>query len=231
LNIQIWSDFRCPFCYIGKNNLEKAIKESGRNAKIEMMSYELDPYLVAEKGMSLHERLANARRITITQAEELNHKVAQMAAEAGLTFHLNAVVDANTFKAHKVLQLAKEQQLDVVFADLGMKAYFEQGKDLENEDELMNLGVQAGLKKEDITRAIRSDEYGLAVRQDEQWASGIGVKGVPHFVFNDKVSLSGAQSVETFLGAMDFADKLNITAKDENNASNNVCTDEFCDIS
>lgn len=128
MNIQIWPDFRCPFCYIGKNNLEKAIKESGRNAKIEMMSYELDPYLVAEKGMSLHERLANARRITITQAEELNHKVAQMAAKSGLNStkekmakHNKKTEEKSTEKPEEVALEQKtetEQELLVQIRDL-----------------------------------------------------------------------------------------------------------------
>lgn len=231
MKIQIWSDFRCPFCYIGKRNLEEAIAKSGKNIEVEMMSYELDPSLKAEKNFSVYERLANARRVTIAQAKEMYEQVAKKAKEVGLNYNVDQIIDANTFAAHKVLQLAKQNKSDAKFAEIAMAAYFTEGKDLEDINVLIELGEKVGLTKEDIVNTTYSDEFGLTVKQDHQWANSIGVRGVPHFVINDTVAVSGAQSAETFLGAIDYAEKLSANANSNNvNEGGGVCSDDGCEV-
>lgn len=227
MKIQMWSDFRCPFCYVGKRNLEEALKQSGINAEVEMMSFELDPYNKAQKDKSIHEILAQKYSTTVEKAKEMNGQVAARAKEVGLNYDMDSVIDANTFKAHKILQLAKEKGVAKQFSTLAMSAYFEKGQDLEDNQVLLALAKEVGLEEQDVLNAAESDEYGLKVRQDQQWASSIGVRGVPHFVFDNKVSLSGAQPIETFVEAMKYTQNLSVK---EFGASKDVCEDDSCNI-
>lgn len=225
MKIQIWSDFVCPFCYIGKRHLEQALKESGRDdVEIEMMSYELDPDFVDQPGMSVDQMLANKYGMSLSEARSNNARVKEMAASAGLNYDFDAMKHSNTFKAHKVFQLAKIQGLGHEVSEKFLSGYFEKGAYLNDDEELVKLAVEAGMKEEDVRKALDSDEVGLKVRQDEQWSQMIGAKGVPHFVFDDKVSLSGAQPVETFKQALEYVENL---PKEENVG---MCEDGVCKV-
>lgn len=224
MKIQIWSDFKCPFCFVGKKNLENALKQIDMDVELEMMSFELDPAFIAEKGVSVHESLARKYKTSVEKAKEMNAQISERAVQVGLSFDMDSIIDANTFKAHRVLQIAKEKSLDMVFTELAMSAYFEKGLDLESEEVLFSMAEQVGLSKDDVKKALTEDEYALKVRQDQQWARGIGVRGVPHFVFDDKVSVSGAQPVETFIEAIKYTKNLS------NQQNADMCEDDNCSI-
>lgn len=226
MKIQMWSDFRCPFCFVGKRNLEEALKKSNIKAEVEMMSFELDPHNQPDKSKTIYESHAIKFGTSVEKAREMNMPIAERASAVGLNFDMDSVIDSNTFKAHKVLQLAKEKGLAEKFTAGVMSAYFEKGLDIENQETLVQLGEIVGLKKEDILNALSSDDYALKVRQDEQWASSIGVRGVPYFVFDDKVSLSGAQPIETFIEAMTYTENM----KKQEQSSSNMCEDDSCNI-
>lgn len=224
MKIQIWSDFRCPFCYIGKKNLEKAIESLDGEFEIEMMSYELDPHHIAT-GQSQAKMLSEKYGIGVEEAKtRLNH-VLDMAAKAGLKYDFDSMVDVNTFNAHKVFQYAKEMGKGNDFNELVLSGYFEKGANIDSLDYLIDLGLSLGLEESGIRNAYQSDDYALKVRQDEQHAQTIGVRGVPHFVINDAVSLSGAQPPETFKDAIkytvDYLEKVNASM---------ICDDDGCEI-
>lgn len=205
MKVQIWSDFRCPFCYLGKTHLQQAIEKSGIEVEVELMSFELDPNHVANKKISIHEKLAGIRNISVSQAKEMNNYVAQMGKQAGLDYQFDQLIDSNSFLIHQVFQLAKSRGLGNRFADAGFLAYFEKGKDLEDLQILLELGQSVGLDSEEIKKALELQTFAKQVRADEAQARAIGVRGVPHFVINDKLTLSGAQPVETFVSALKHA--------------------------
>ncbi|CAM3638888.1 DsbA family oxidoreductase [Erysipelothrix sp. HDW6B] len=232
MKIQVWSDFRCPFCYIGKKHLEEAIQKSGRDVQIEMMSFELDPDHTPSAHESMAEHLAHKYGISVAEAEENNARVVSMAKSAGLNYDFDRLIDVNTFVAHKVFQLAKLKGVGNEFVEVAMSGHFESGKDLSDLETLIAMGESVGLERIAIENAVNSDDFAISVRQEEQFAQMVGAKGVPHFVFDNKVSLSGAQPVDTFMQAMDYVDNLEPTveAMDTSNNDDVSCTDGSCTI-
>lgn len=229
MKIQIWSDYRCPFCYIGKRNLELALQELNDEYEIEMMSYELDPNFVPS-GMSQVEMLTKKYGMSELEAQTNIQRIINMAKQAGLNYDFDMIIDVNTVNAHKVSQYAKLKGKGNAFSEKVLSAYFEQGLNIDDINVLIALGQEVGLDAEGITKAYASDDYLLKVRQDEQWAQMVGVKGVPHFVLDNTVSLSGAQSIETFKDAIAFTKK-EIEKKSQSRSNNNLmCNDEGCAI-
>lgn len=209
MKIQVFSDFRCPFCFIGKTHLAKAIEQSGKDIEIEMMSFELDPNIEPIKGKSAVEQFAITKGMDPQQAQSSFDHVTQMAAKAGLNYRFDKVIEINSFNVHKVFQYAKEQGVGNKFFDLASSYYFEQGKDLSKEETLVELGLLVGLSEAGVVNAINSEDYGYKVRMEESHARRVGVQGVPHFIFDDKVYVSGAQPIETFIEAIEYVEKLN----------------------
>lgn len=229
MKIQIWSDFRCPFCYIGKRNLEKAIEDLEGTFEIEMMSYELDPNFVPD-GKSMVESLADKYGISMEDAKANQKRVIDMAKQAGLNYDFDSLIDVNSLRVHKVFQFAKTKNLGNPFAERVLSAHFEQGLDMDDLETLITLGTEVGLHAPDIQHAFESDEYLYSVKQDVQWAQMVGVKGVPHFVLDNAVSLSGAQSPETFKDAIAFTIEQTKKLSQFGAKNDTVCDDEGCAI-
>lgn len=221
MKIQVWSDFRCPFCYLGKVYLDDAIAKSSKDIEVEMMSFELDPNYQPVSGSTYIERLSKNTGMSEMKAQLNINRILQMTKEAGLNYDFDSLKEANSFKLHKVFQLAKEKGVGNEFFDLGYQAHFEKGLDIADDQVIIDLGSQLGLDSKEILEAISSDEYGYKVRQDQGHAQQIGVQGVPHFVFDDKVFVNGAQPPEAFLEAFEYVESLN-------QESDLMCTDESC---
>ena len=221
MNVKVWSDFRCPFCYIGKINLDKAIEMSGKDINVEMMSYELDPTYEPTPGQSYVNRLAVNIGTSEREAQlRINH-IAQMAKNVGLNYDFENMMDVNSFKIHRVFQVAKQAGKGNEFYNLGMSAYFEHGRDISDEKLLKELASQVGITSQQVDEALTSPKIADLVRQEEQQAHQIGVKGVPYFLIDDQVFVSGAQAPESYVEAFEYVLKLN----PNNDLS---CTDESC---
>ena len=234
LKIQIWSDIMCPFCYIGKRRLENAIDQFGHQdaVEIEWKSFQLDPNFIASEGDNLAEHLAEKYRKDQEWALESLKNTAQTAANSGLEFHFEKVIMANSFNAHRLLHLAKQQQLGSELKELLFKAYFTDGKDVNDTETLKELAIKAGLKAQTIDSVLTSDAFDKEVQQDILGAQQIGVQGVPFFVFDNKYAVSGAQYEQTFLNVLEkvweegqFQSKITIL----NSSESNSCNLEGCD--
>lgn len=219
MKIQVWSDFRCPFCYIGHQNLEQAIAQSSKDVEIEIMSYELAPDIQPQRDQSYVEQLAGNIGLSVSQAQLRLSQIDMMAKKAGLNYDFNNMIDANSFKIHRVFQMAKQLGKGNEFFKVGMAAHFTHGLDIADEQTLIDLALQVGMSEEDTKKALQSDEIAYQVRTDEATARNIGVQGVPHFVLDDKVFVSGAQPVESFIEAIEYVESL---------SSNLACSDESC---
>ncbi|WP_313565576.1 DsbA family oxidoreductase [Mobilicoccus sp.] len=213
MKIDIWSDIVCPFCYIGRTHLEKAIEafEHGedlrRDLQIVWHSFELDPTYAKGNATPLVELVAKKYGVTPEQAARQHEAMHAQAAAVGLDFRWEQARYGNTFDAHRVGHLAARAGRDIADAyELRlMKAYFTDGLLVEDPAVIRELAVEVGLAEADVRRVLESDEFAAEVRADEEAARRLGITGVPFFVFDEKYAVSGAQPVEVFVRALNTA--------------------------
>lgn len=205
LKVQIWSDIMCPFCYIGKRRIKEALSlfKHKDAVEIEWKSFELDASFIASPEDSLVEHLAEKYRKDSDWAQTMLDNMTQNAKSAGLGFHFEKAVLANSHHAHRLLHLAKKYHLANELEELLFKAYLTEGKDLNNLNTLTKLGIAVGLEAEAVAQVLHSDDYSKEVKQDIQEANTIGVQGVPFFVFDNKYAISGAQPATAFLQTLE----------------------------
>ncbi len=207
MTVDIWSDVRCPFCYIGKHKFEAALEEFPNKEQVEVNwhSFQLDPNLKTQPELSTLDYFVQVKNVSEEQAREMFSNVQNMAAESGLEIDSNRSVLANSYRAHLLIQLAIEKGMANELEEALFKAHFSEAKNIDDEQTLVEIAVSAGLEEQEAKAALTSEEYGYAVKQDEMQAQQIGVRGVPFFVFNNKYAVSGAQATETFLEVLEKA--------------------------
>ncbi|RZM30303.1 MAG: DsbA family oxidoreductase [Pedobacter sp.] len=207
MKVDIWSDVRCPFCYIGKRKFETALAqfEHQEQVEVEWHSFELDPNAETVPGANPAEHLADKYGKPLEWAEEMQANVTQTAAEVGLTFNLDKSVVANSFDAHRLIQLAKTEGLGDKIEEQLFIAHFTDGKNVADHQTLIEIGMSIGLEELSVRTMLNGTDFTDEVRYDEQIAQNIGVRGVPFFVLNQKLGVSGAQAPETFLSALQQA--------------------------
>ena len=207
MQVEIWSDVVCPWCYIGKRRFEKAAAqfqaETGEKIEVLWRSFELDPTTPKDAKMSTTEMLALKYRVSREQADEMNANVTQLASVEGLEYHLDKAPVSNTFDAHRLIHYAAEHGLQDVMQERIMKAYFTEARPVGEIDTLVELAVEIGLNVDNARRVLEGDVYSANVRADVQRAMSIGVRGVPFFVFAEKYGVSGAQRTDVFLQALE----------------------------
>lgn len=207
MKVDIWSDVRCPFCYIGKRKFETALAqfEHQEQVEVEWHSFELDPNAETVPGANPAEHLADKYGRPLEWAEEMQANVTETAAEVGLTFNLDKSIVANSFDAHRLIQLAKTEGLGDEIEEQLFIAHFTDGKNIADHQTLIEIGISIGLEELTVKTMLNGTDFTDEVRYDEQTAQNIGVRGVPFFVLNQKLGVSGAQAPETFLSALQQA--------------------------
>ncbi len=190
----------CPFCYIGKRHYEEAIASFADRGDIEVIwkSFQLDPTLPEHSELSVYEYLVERKGMGVEQSKAMHDNVVAMAAKAGLNYNFDKAVVANSFNAHRMIQMAKTKGLGDEAEEVLFKAYFIEGQNFGDKEVLSELGQQIGLTEADVKESLTNDDYAYKVKQDIQEGQSIGVQGVPFFVFNRKYAVSGAQPVEAF---------------------------------
>lgn len=205
MNINIWSDVRCPFCYIGKRKFEMALDKFKHKDKVKVnwRSFQLDPNMKTRTDVHAIDYIAEIKGISREQAKEMHQYVTQAAKEVGLDFNFDQSIMANSYHAHRLIQFAKTHGLGNDIEEQLFKAHFIEGKNIDDNDTLVQIGVAVGLDEKGVREVLASDEFSKEVKQDEMQAQSIGVRGVPFFVMNDKYAVSGAQSPDTFLEVLE----------------------------
>ena len=234
MKIEVWSDYVCPFCYIGKRQLEKAIKNSGYEGQIdvEFKSFLLDPTTPIDTEESIYTSLARKYNMSEQEAENMTTNVASRAKEVGLDYNFDDMKTANTTAAHRLAKLAAEQGKAEIYNERLMKAYFLEGEAIGRHDVLKRLAKEAELDMEAVQRVLESNQYEEAIEQDIYEAQQIGVRGVPFFVFNNKYGLSGAQPQRLFeqtieQAALEAGLKKQIEVIGQDAA---ICSDGQCEV-
>lgn len=204
MKVEIWSDIMCPFCYIGKRKFEQALSQFNEQDKIEIIwkSYQLSPNLVTDPSTTINEYLAKHKGISIAQAKDMNDQVSEMAKKVGLDYHLDKAVVANSFDAHRLSHFALANGKQLEAEEMLFKAYFTEGKNMDDKTTLLAIGNEIGLDTNALEKMLDSDQYRTEVINDIKEAEAIGVRGVPFFVFDRKYAVSGAQDVALFLDTL-----------------------------
>jgi predicted DsbA family dithiol-disulfide isomerase len=237
MKIEVWSDFVCPFCYIGKRRLENAIEQFPHRENIEVVykSYQLDPTAKHIPGKDFYETFSQLKGMPLDQVKEMNQQVGQQAASVGLTYNFDDMKYANTFDAHRVAKYAETEDKGKEVTERFLYAYFTESELMSDHETLIRLAGEVGLDKEEVEKVVNSDKYRNRVNEDIDTARQIGVQGVPFFVFNEKYAVSGAQPPEVFSEVLEKvweeeAEKPVLQSLNPKKSETSFCTDEGCDV-
>ena len=204
MQIEIWSDVICPWCYIGKRRFEAALAQSGNRENINVIwrSFELDPDAPRQQPGKVNELLAHKYHISVQEADEMIARVTAQAKGAGLEYHLHKARRGNTFDAHRLIHFAADKQVGDQAIESIMHAYFSESLPVGDRAALAKLAPKFGIAESEALAMLESEKYADAVRADESRAAAFGISGVPFFVFDVKSGISGAQPVEVFAEAL-----------------------------
>lgn len=204
VKIVVWSDFVCPFCYIGKRRLEKALAqfEHRDEVKVEYKSFELDPHAKRDGNPSVYDMLAAKYGMSREQAIANTNSITQQAKTVGLDYHMDRAIQTNTFDAHRLTHYAKTVEKHGEMTERLLKAYFTDSLHIGQVESLADLAAEVGLDRDEVLHMLNGDDYANEVRADQEEARKIGVTGVPFFVFNGKFAVSGAQPSAVFIEAL-----------------------------
>lgn len=207
MQVEIWSDVICPWCYIGKRRFETALANFAHRESVNVTwrSFELDPNAPLQYRGTLEEMLSHKYGVSPQEAAAMNARVTAIAREAGLEYHLARARPGNTFDAHRLLHFAAERQLGDRATERIMHGYFSEELAVGDHAALARLAPEFGIAESEALALLESDAYSDAVRADEARAAGFGITGVPFFVFDEKTGISGAQPVEAFAEALQQA--------------------------
>jgi predicted DsbA family dithiol-disulfide isomerase len=202
MNVEIWSDVACPFCYVGKRHFEQALERFDGEVTVTWRAFQLDPSRPRDPEGDVHDLLA--RKVGGRErAIELNRQMTAMAAAAGLDFHLDQTIPANTFDAHRLSHLALREGVQDAVVERLFQAYFVNGEHIGDTETLVRIGTESGMDGDAVRAVLAGDAEGDAVRDDIQTAAGFGLRGVPTFVIGRRYGLTGAQPVEQILEGLE----------------------------
>jgi predicted DsbA family dithiol-disulfide isomerase len=201
MDVEIWSDVACPWCYIGKRRFEAALAgfEHRDDVQVTWRSFELDPTAPREREGDRAERIAGKYGITVQRAREMEQHVTDTAAGEGLEFRFDIARSGATFDAHRIVHLAREHGLQDSMKERLLRAYFTEGELVGDHDTLVRLGVEVGLAEADVRAVLAGDDYAEQVRADQRAAGEFGISAVPTFVVDRALGASGAQPPEALL--------------------------------
>ena len=200
MKITYWSDYACPYCYIGEARLKKAIKDIPelKDIEIEMKAFQLDPSAGEHATGDTQTRFAHKYGISFADAGRQIESISQMGIAEGLDFKYATTLFTNTMDAHRLTKLAQSKN-DPALAgkviEALFKAYFTENKELADKELLQKIGEECGLDAEEVKEVLSSDKYEDDVLLDEREAARYGIHAVPFFVVG-QYGISGAQSVE-----------------------------------
>jgi len=202
VDVEIWSDIACPWCYIGKRRFEDALARFEHRDDVHVIwrSFELDPTAPRERDGDRATRLASKYGLTVERARELDRHVTETAAGEGLDFRFDIARSGLTFDAHRVVHLAREHGLQDAMKERLLRAYFTEGQLMADHETLVRAAVEVGLgEEEEVRQTLASDRFAERVRDDERTAAQLGINAVPTFVVDRALGASGAHPPEALL--------------------------------
>ena len=207
VQIEVWSDVVCPWCYIGKRRLETALERFPHRDQVEVVwrSFQLDPSVPEGETFPTLPALAAKYGRSVEEMRGMQAHVEETAAGEGLEYHLADGLSGNTLLAHELLHLAAEHGAAGRLKERLLHAYFEEGRSVFDVDSLVPLGVEVGLDEGEVRAALADRRYLPAVRADAATAQALGATGVPFFVVDRRYGAAGAQPAELLLQLLERA--------------------------
>lgn len=233
LKIEIWSDYVCPFCYIGKKELERALKTLGLEDKVdvELKSYILDPTTPEDSDETVYSALSKKYSMSEAEVKKMTQNVVNRAKEVGLEYDFDNMKNANTFASHRLVKWAETQNKAKEFSERLFQVYFLEGQHIGKREVLLKLIEEVGLNREEAKKVLNSTAYTNEVNQDINEAMQLGVRGVPFFVINQKYGISGAQPQAVFKDNIEkVAKESGLLRKVEIIGEGSTCSDDSCEI-
>jgi predicted DsbA family dithiol-disulfide isomerase len=205
LTVEIWSDVVCPWCYIGKRRFEAALEAFEHRDEVTVMwrSFELDPTAPGSVEGTATERLAAKYGMSLERAEGLHKDMTERAAAEGLDFRFDLAKGGNTFDAHRLIHLAATYGHQADAKERLLRAYFTEGEAISDPETLIRLVAEVGVDADEARDVLSGDRFAEDVREDEQLAGQLGIQGVPFFVLDRKLGVSGAQPPEALVQALE----------------------------
>lgn len=205
VDVQIWSDVACPWCYVGKRRFEQAVERfraEGGDVAVTYRSFELSPETPVDFEGDEVDFLARHKGMQRDQVVAMLDQMTTVAADEGLAYDFAALQHTNTVLAHQLLHLARSHGLQAAMKERLLAAYFVEGRHVGRVGDLADLAAEVGLDRDAVVTALESGTHLDDVRADQQRALELGIRGVPFFVLDDRLGVSGAQDPEVLLGAL-----------------------------
>lgn len=205
VDVQIWSDVACPWCYVGKRRFEQAVERfraEGGDVSVTYRSFELSPETPVDFEGDEVDFLARHKGMQRDQVVAMLDQMTLVAADEGLAYDFAALQHTNTVLAHQLLHLARSHGQQAAMKERLLAAYFVEGRHVGRVGDLADLAAEVGLDHDEVVAALESGAHLDDVRADQQRALELGIRGVPFFVLDDRLGVSGAQDPEVLLGAL-----------------------------
>jgi len=233
MQIEIWSDFACPFCFIGKTRLENAIKKLGsNNIEVVYKAYQLDPSAPKKSDVVATDYYMSRKGFSKEKVAQFFGQIEAMAAQSGLEYHMNKTIHTNSFDAHRLAKWAATLGKEELLTTTLMVAYFRDGKDLADHPTLLKIVEGLGLDTKAASAVLNNElAFKDEVHAQINEAREIGVNGVPYFVINRKYGISGAQEEALFIEALtQVLEEEKTELKTFSGSDGATCDDEGCEI-
>lgn len=234
IRVEIWFDYTCPFCYIGKKKFEAALEQFDYKNEVEIVlhSFEMVTGYYPHAGESIYETASKHAGMSVSQAKHAYMQVTDMARMTGLDYRFDQTIPANTFNAHRLTHHAAAHGKAYALSERIFKAYFTEGLNINDPSTLALLAAEAGLDGTKSLAVLESNQYTTEVHKDEKDSRLASVRGMPYFLFNETYSISGARDQSVFKEVLDQAWSKVETVSDDNteSATSPGCLDGSCPI-
>ena len=199
MRVDVWSDVVCPWCYVGLANLGTALDGYEHEDDIEVVlhSFQLDPGAPQRDEQPLEERLAQKYGTSVGQIRAQQARIVSLGAERGIDFRFDQAIGGNTFDAHRLLHLARIRGVQLELKHALGRAYFTDGEPIGEPETLRARAIEVGLDPDEVDAVLVGAAFAAEVREDLDAARQIGISGVPFFVVDGRLGISGAQPPET----------------------------------
>lgn len=204
VDVDIWSDIACPWCYVGKRRLERALEafEHAGEVTVRWHSFELDPHAPAERTGNRTEMLARKYGLTVERAQEIERHLTETAAGEGLDFRFDRARSGNTFDGHRLVHLAATHGRAGEMKERLLAAYLTEGRLISDRATLAELAAEVGLPADETAELLATERFADEVRADELLAAQLRISAVPTFVIDRRFGVSGAQPSDELLGLL-----------------------------
>lgn len=227
--IEIWSDYACPFCYIGKKKLEKALNKFPHKDKVKIVykSYQLNPNAPIYSELKGYEAFAKEKGVSLNQAKQMFNRVSLLAKSYDLDYQMDSLIMSNTRKAHRLAKWTNTYGLEFEFTEKLFDAYFIKTKNIADDNTLLDLIKELNLDPLKAKEILESNQFEELVELDIKEANSLGISGVPFFIFDRKFAISGAENDEYFDEALKRM-KINLNEFKQIKDGENSCKYDNC---